>query len=206
MDRRRVSVVLAVIVAASLVGAPATMSDWGEQATFSAEQIDESQIRDRTPVIRYENLSTSAQNAVRHTIESPDHDHVVYGQEDWPDRFFYSDNVDPGQGMYVIVYEGQYYRITTYAGGGFPFVYWLYELPFVVYGFGLAAVALQTDAGKRSPRTAVLAAVPGIAFHLLGPEFDFPLLAPTAFVGFGILATAVLGAGLIWQSVTDTDT
>lgn len=113
MGRRRVSALFAVIAALSLVGAPVTMADWGEQASFSAEHIDKSQVSEGMPILQYENLSADAQNAVRHTIESPDGYYTVYGHEDWPDQFFYSDYAAPGHGMYAVVYEGQYYRFTT---------------------------------------------------------------------------------------------
>ncbi|MFW5919615.1 MAG: hypothetical protein ACOC0F_03010 [archaeon] len=124
--------------------------------------------------------------------------YTVYGRENWPDRFFYSDYSAPVGGQYAIVYEGQHYRLTTYASGGFPFVYWLMELPFVAYGLALLLVGYRTVQGKRSPRTALLATIPGVAFHLLGPEFNFPLLNPGAFVQLGIAATIGLVAVLVW--------
>ncbi|MEF8757886.1 MAG: hypothetical protein V5A33_06590, partial [Halobacteriales archaeon] len=186
------------VVALSLVGAPATMADWEEQAGFDVDPVAQSDVRNGTPVLRYENLSSSAQEAVRRAIESEDGYYTVYGREDWPDRFFYSDYSEPGHGMYAVVYRGEYYRLTTYASGGFPFVYWLLELPFVVYGLLLLLVGYRTGQGKRSPGTAVLATVPGVGFHLLGPEFDFPLLGPWAFVLLGIVATMGLATGLLW--------
>lgn len=152
------------------------------------------------PILRYENLPADAQDAVRRAVESPDGYHTVYGNEDWPDRFFYSDYSAPGQGLYAVVYEGQHYELHTYAGGGFPFVYWLYELPFVAYGLVLARVAYRTYRGGRSGSVAALAAAPGVAFHLLGPEFDFPLLAPMQFVALGAVATVALLFGLVWDS------
>ncbi|WP_396611545.1 hypothetical protein ACH9L7_15285 [Haloferax sp. S1W] len=196
MVRRGVFALLAALVALSLVAAPATMADWGEQAVFSVERIDESQVREETPVLQYDSLPADAQDAVRNAIESPDGSNTVYGAEDWPDQFFYSDYSAPGNGLYAVVYEGQHYRLYTYAGGGFPFVYWLYELPFVVYGVALAWVASRTHRGSLSPQTAALATAPGVAFHLLGPEFDFPLLDPMQFIGLGVAATVVLGVGL----------
>lgn len=123
----------------------------------------------------------------------------MYGSEDWPDRFFYRDYSAPGCGMYVIHYESQYYRLTTYAGGGFPIVYWMYELPFVVYGLVLARIAHRTFRGGCAPQTAVFATVLGIAFHLLGPEFDFPLLASTQFIGLGALTTETVVIGVVWN-------
>lgn len=198
MDRTAALALVTGVVALSLVAAPATMADWGEQAGFDVEPVAQSDVRNETPVLQYENLSSSARWAVRRAIESEDGHYTVYGRENWPDRFFYSDYSAPGHGQYAIVYEGQHYRLTTYASGGFPFVYWLMELPFVVYGLVLLLVGYRTGRGKRSPRTAVLATIPGVAFHLLGPEFNFPLLDPWAFVQLGIAATIGLVAGLVW--------
>src|SRR6056297_2312402 len=109
MDRRSVLALFAVIVALSLVGSPITMSDWSEQASFSTEQIEKSEIDEQTPLLHYDDLSNAAQTAVQGAITSSDRYYVVYGQEDWPDRFFYSDYANPGQGIYAIVYEGQSY-------------------------------------------------------------------------------------------------
>ena len=205
MDRRPFLALLVGLVAVSLVGSPVTMADWGQQAYHPTERIEQSDIDAETPTLRYENLSNLAQNAVRRAIESPDGDHTVYGREDWPDRFFYSDYVAPGQGRYAVVYEGQYYRLETYAGGGFPFVYWLYELPFVVYGLVLGWVAARTYRGEMTTPTAASATVLGVAFHALGPEFDFPLLAPMQFVALGVAATIAVAASLVWLSAREAD-
>ncbi|WP_251329157.1 hypothetical protein [Haloplanus pelagicus] len=188
---RSLSTLLAALVALSLVGAPVTMADWGEQATVSAEPVEPNRIDDETPVLQYRSLSPSARTAVRRAIEDPDGTHVIYGQEDFPEDFAYSDYSEPGYGLYAVAYEGQHYRLYTYAAGGFPFVYWLYELPFVVYGLVLGLLAFRVARGERSPRTATLAALPGVAVHLLGPEFDFPLLAPMAVVALGALSAAI---------------
>jgi hypothetical protein len=199
MEPRLASVVFAGVVALSLVAAPVTMADWGEQASFSVERVDESRIDTATPVLRYRTLSPPAQTAVRRAIESPDDAHVIYGREDFPDEFAYSDYSEPGYGLYVVVYEGQHYRLYTYAGGGFPFVYWLYEIPFVLYGLVLGWVAIRVRSGDRSPTTATLAALLGALVHLFGPEFDFPLLAPMQFVGFGALAFGAFVVFLVWD-------
>lgn len=103
----------------------------------------------------------------------------------------------------MIVYEGQYYRVTTYASGGFPFVYWLFELPFVAYGLVLVLVARQAFRGTIPAGTTVLLTVPGITFHLLGPESDFPFLEPMQFVGLGVLTTVAAVTGLVWTSVRE---
>lgn len=204
MDPRKAVALLAAAVALSLVAAPVTMADWSEQASFSVERIDDpAQLRNGTPMLQYESLSAPARDAVRRAIESPDGHHVVYGADDWPAEFFYSDHVSPGRGWYAVVYGGQHYRLTTSAAGAFPFVYWLYELPFVAYGLVLGGVALLTYRGARSPRVAAVAAAPGVAVHLLGPAFDFPLVAPMQFVGLGVVAVAALVGGLLWSGLDD---
>lgn len=187
------------MLALSLIGAPITMADWNEQVGFSVERIEESQIDAETPILQYESLSTSAQNAIRRAIESPDGDYTIYGREDWPDEFFYSDYSTPGQGLYAVIYEGQYYKLYTYSSAGFLFLYYVYEIPFVAYGLALGWVAYGVSHGERSPHIALLAAVPGIAFHLLGPELDFPVLTPMQFVGLGVVATFALVVGLIGE-------
>lgn len=185
----------------SLVAAPVTMADWSQQAGLSVNPTDPSSVREDVPVLQFDELPADAQRAVQAAIESPDGRTTVYGAEDAPDRFFYSDYSAPGQGLYVVVYEGQYYRLTTYAAGGFPFVYWLYELPFVVYGLLLSAVAVTTTRGERSARLATVATGIGVGFHGLGPEFDFPLLSPMTFVGLGVIATLGLGGWLLVEAV-----
>ncbi|CQR48592.1 MULTISPECIES: hypothetical protein [Haloferax] len=201
MSRRLVVSAFALLVALSLVGAPVTMADWSEQVSFSASEIDASQVRDETPVLRYDELDADAQDAVRQAVESPDGSHVVYGDEDWPDRFFYSDYTAPGQGLYAVVYEGDYYRLYTFAAGGFPVIYWLYELPFVAYGLALGRVGTRAYREEGSVRLATGAAVVGAAFHLVGPVFDFPVGSPTTFVGLGVVAAAALVGGVVATAV-----
>jgi len=203
MAYRSVLGIVAALVAVSLVGAPVTMADWGEQATFSVERVAGSDIGEETPVLQYGNLSQSAQDAVRRARDSPDGTHTVYGSEDWPDRFFYSDYTRPGRGSYAVVHEEQYYRLYTSAGGGFPIVYWVSELPFIIYGVVLGLLTYGMYHRGTSPRFVLLATGPGIGFHLLGPEFDFPLLDPVQFAALGILATTGLVAGHIWITWDD---
>ncbi|MFQ3295528.1 MAG: hypothetical protein ACI9PP_001795 [Halobacteriales archaeon] len=196
---------LAVIVGLSLVGAPVTMADWGEQAVFSVDPIEESAIDEETPILRYDSLSPSARGAVKNAIESPDSYHIVYGTGDQPDRFMYSDYSAPGSGLYPIVYEGQYYRLRTHGGGGFPFIYWIMEFPFVCYGVALVSLGARTKQGVRSVQTALVATAAGLGFHLLGPEFDFPLLDPLGFVALGLVAALGLVGELVWTGVRELE-
>jgi hypothetical protein len=199
MRLRQIVALLAIVVAAPLVAAPITMADWSEQATFSAEEVLQSNIDEEVPVLPYTNLSTDAQAPVRRAIESQEGRYTVYGHDDWPEQFFYSDYGVPGQGLYAIIYDGQYYQLSTYAGGGFPFLYWFLELPFIGYGLCLGWAAHKTYHGTFSSWGAALVLALGVGFNLLGPAFDFPLVAPMQFVGLGVVGlVAVLG--WIWAS------
>lgn len=197
MDGRQVIAALIIVLAFSLVFAPVTMADWAEQASFSTDRVDESELRDDVPVMQFENLSGTARDAVENAISSPEGSHTVYGKADWPDRFVYSDYVAPGRGEYAVVHEGQYYRLTTFAGGGFTFVYWLYEIPIIVYGVVLLWVGFATAEGVRSRRFAVLSAIAGGGFHLLGPALDFPVVSPRTFVQLSVVALLALLAGVV---------
>jgi hypothetical protein len=198
MARRVLATLVAAVVAATLVAAPVTMADWGEQVSLSAERVDADQVDPETPVVRFEEVSPETQAVVERAIDS-DGSVVVYGDEDAPERFAYSDYTAPGYGLYAVVYDGEYYRLRTYASGGFPFVYWLLELPFVAYGAGLGWVAYRTDRGQQPPSHALALAGGGLGFHALGPAFDFPLVAGAAFAALGVVGTAIL-AGVVWWS------
>lgn len=197
MDSRQVLGILAVLAGVSLVLAPVTMADWSEQATLSTDSVDEAQLHEDVPTIPYQNLSMEARNAVERAISSSDGSVTIYGKADWPDRFFYSDYIAPGRGLYAIEYRDDLYRLTTNARGGFAFTYWIYELPVIVYGVVLLWVGLATAEGVRSRRFGAIATIPAVSFHLLGPAFDFPLLSPRQFVGFGGIATIGLVAGIL---------
>ena len=194
MSPRSLLVVLSLVVAASLVGAPLTMHDWGEQAEFSADPIEG--VHDVPPVLQYESLSPAAQRAVRAAIE---HGRMtVYGDEDFPEEFTYTDRIGPGHGKYIIVYEGERYELLTSGGWGSG-VPLRYLLPFVGYGLLLSEVARQAGNGGTSVRTAGAFVGAGAAFHLLGPEFDFPLLGPARFSALGVVGFLVIG----WWSIRD---
>lgn len=197
MNRQRMSVLVGLVVALSLLAAPVTMGDWSEQAIFSVQQVDPADVKEDTPVLHFDELSPDAQHAVRQAITDPDGMHRVYGVEDWPSRFYYSDTISPGAGLYVVVYQGQHYRLTTSAMGGFLFVYWLLELPFVLYGFLLGWLSIQTNRDTRRRAFLEKAILPGVAFHLLGPELDFPIVEPMVFSALGVLAVFALTVAIV---------
>lgn len=199
MVRRRVVALCTLLVGVSLVGAPVTMADWGEQASHSVEPVDPDEVHDEMPVYRSENLSAAGQRAVRRAVESPDGRSVEYGREDWPEEFQYSDDV----GYYVVVYEGQHYQLTTYASGGFPFLYWVFELPFVAYGLVLGWLGVGVTRETRSEAVALALTGVGVGFHRLGPAFDFPILDPGPFVLLGLLAAVLVPLGFVVQAVRD---
>lgn len=188
--------VIGFVVALSLLFAPVTMGDWSEHASFSVEEIDPSEAREGTPVLQFEDLSSDAQDAVREAFGSSNGMHRVYGVEDWPSRFAYSDTISPGSGLYVVVYEGEYYRLHSSGGGIVYPVFWLLELPFIIYGGLLGWLSLQTARGNRGPSLLLLVIVPGVVFHLLGPEFDFPLVQPLVFTALGTLAVITLAIAI----------
>lgn len=151
MSPRSVLSVLALVVAVSLIGAPLTMHDWGEKAGIRAEPIENtSSVPEETPVLQYESLSPNAQQAIRVAIQRGGV--TIYGTEDWPDEFAYTDVLR----QYVVVYEGQPYRGTTAGGIGVgkdPVERTAFQLPFVGYGLFLLYVTRQTDRDDLSLRT-----------------------------------------------------
>ena len=197
MSPRSVLAVLALVVAASLIAAPLTMHDWGQEASITADPIEnESEVDEETPVIQYESLSPNAQHWVREAIEHGGV--VIYGAEDWPDRFGYSDIL----GRYVVVYEGQEYELLTsggFATGGYPVRRAAVQLSFVGYGLFLLYIRRQIDREDLSQRTPAAFVGAGAAFHLLGPEFDFPFLGPAGFSALGFVGFLVIG----WWSIRD---
>lgn len=201
MYREGVVVVFALIVILSLIGAPVTMGDWAEQATFEVDPIERSEIEEWMPRYQYENLSSEGRHAVRCAIESADRSCTVYGDEDLPDEFGYSDAPTPD----VIVYEDQYYRLDTFGSGSFPPAFLLLELPFIAYGIILVRVAAGTLEGDYTPRFTLLATLIGLTFHLLGPEFDFPIVSGEAFFWLGVFAVGTLGTVVRTGSKDDAD-
>ncbi|WP_410766598.1 hypothetical protein [Haloferax sp. DFSO60] len=193
MNREAVVVLLAAVVGLSLVASPVLMHDWTERATFSTEPAAQSLLDGEIPIHQYDDLSQDAQRAVRKSIESPDGSHSIYGREDWPDDFEYAtDTVDPGSGWYIADYQGAYYELKTWGDGGFWFVYWAYELPVMGYGFVLLWLTRRAYIGRYPARNMVALAALGVTFHLLGPEFDFPILAPMQLVGAWTVASVAI--------------
>ena len=201
MSPRSVLSVLALVVAVSLIGAPLTMHDWGQKVSVSAHPVeDESEILEGTPTLEYESLPPDAQRAVKVAIE---HGGVlIYGAEDWPDRFVYNGVLEPGSGRYIVVYEGQKYEIRTAGGTAVsksPPVRTALQLPFVGYGLFLLYVRRGIDRDDLSSRTPAAFVGVGAAFHLLGPEFDFWMLSPIGYSALGFVGFLVIG----WWSIRD---
>lgn len=193
---RSLLAVLALVVAASLVGAPLTMADWSTQSNHAV--VASGGEVDRQAEYQYDALSPTEQEIIRQTIAEGQY--RTYGSDGRVSAFSYSDY---GQ-RYVVAYEGTRYEIVTLAMGGFPFVYWVMELPFVLYGLLLGLAVRRLERGTEGPGVVVAAAVAGVSFHLLGPEFDFPVLSPDAFVGLGTVAVVLLGGWLTRGIVPDS--
>lgn len=195
MEYRNILAVVAVIVGLSLVAAPLTMADWGEDAHLHVERVDESAVGEDEEVIQYETLSPDGRTAISRAIASPDGEVTIYGREDWPDRFRFGDAV----GYYVVVKDGQHYRVMTSGAGSLGLLWVLPTLPFVAYGGLLAGVGWRTYDGGASTVVPALATGLGVAVHLLGPEFDFPLLSPKLLIYLGLGGLVAL-AGWLWTT------
>jgi len=173
------------------------MHDWGEKAAIGAEPIENtSSVPEEKAVLQYESLSPNAQQAIR--VASQRGGVTIYGTEDWPEEFSYTDVV----GQYVVVYEGQPYRVSTVGGpgvGNYPVERTAFQLPFVGYGLFLLYVKRQTDRDDLSSRTPAAFVGVGTSFHLLGPEFDFWMLSPIGYSALGFVGFLVIG----WWSIRD---
>jgi len=201
MYREGVVAVFGVIVALSLIGAPVTMGDWAEQATFEVDPVGRSEIEGWMPKYQYEDLSSEGRHAVRCAIESADRACTVYGREDLPDEFGYGDQPTP----YVIGYEDQSYLLRTSGGGWLPAAFLLLELPFIAYGVVLVRIAAGTLRSEYTPRFTLLATLIGLTFHFLGPEFDFPIVSGEAFFWLGVFALGSLATVVRTASQDDAD-
>ncbi|PSQ39716.1 hypothetical protein BRD10_03000 [Halobacteriales archaeon SW_12_71_31] len=175
------------------------MADWSQEVVIEAEPLESPTYQtENAERVQFEDLSPTGQRVVRAAVESGQPQRR-YGYDDVPDQFVYSDY----EAVYVVDYEGQQYVVTTSGAGGFPFVYWLYELPFVIYGILIGWIGAGVTAGRFSTRLAHTVGAGGLGIHLLGPEFDFPLVGPDAFVGLGVLAALVTAAWLVHLRFAD---
>ena len=81
--------------------------------------------------------------------------------------------------------------------GGLPIVYWLLEVPFILYGFMLTSVATRSYREGNGRRLTAGLTLVGLSFHLLGPAVDFPVFDPMAFVVYGGAMTALVSVSLV---------
>ena len=88
----------------------------------SVEPVEESQVPGRADVLEYSSLSPEGQRAFRNALESPDGEYVVRDESERPREFSYSDHAEVNRGIYVVRYEGEYYRLSTGTGGGVGFL------------------------------------------------------------------------------------
>lgn len=189
MFRRAVAVV-ALLLAGALVVSPVTLSFWHSHYSHSVERVSAGDVPEEADVLAYDSLSSDAQRVVRKAVESDDGHYAVYRERNAPDEFFYSDHAELGQGIYYVEYQGVHYELSTYAAGGFPFVYWFYEGLLVAFGAILGTVARPTFRGDRSPWVALALSLFAVALLLGGPLTRFP-------VGEGVWRQAVLFAPLV---------
>ena len=172
MFRRAVALV-ALLLAGILVVNPAYLSFWHTQYSHSVEPVAQSEVPEEADVLAYESLSSDAKHAFQKAVENGG-SYVVYHERNVPGDFFYStDYSELGKGIYYVQYEGDYYRLGTFAGGGFPFVYWFYEALLAAFGLAVGVVGYRTYRGG-STWPAVALVVLGVALLLGGPLTRFP--------------------------------
>ena len=170
MLRRAVAVL--ALLAVVLVVNPLYLAFWHTQYVHTAEPVPASEVPEDADVLAYESLSADGQHAFREAVES-DGSYTVYRETNVPEEFFYSDYSDLGNGLYYVQYRGDYYRLYTGAGGGFPIVYWFYEALLAAFGLALGAVGYRTHRGG-SPWPALGLGVVGVALLLRSPLTRFP--------------------------------
>lgn len=186
---RRAVALFALVLAVVLVVNPAYLSFWHSQYIHSVEAVPESEVPEAADVFAYGDLSTDGQRAFRKTVEN-DGSYVVYRRANAPDEFFYSDYATLGKGIYYVQYRGDSYRLDTWAGGGFPFVYWFYEALLAAFGLALGVAGYRTYLGE-SPWPAVALVILGIALLLGGPLTQF--LAGASVWKDAVVVAAVVG-------------
>lgn len=199
LDDPRVPSLAALVVALLLLGSPLVLYPHVGQAEYdhSVERIDRSEVPSEVDVRQYEDLSPEAQHAVDRAIANPDGSATVYGEANEPPEFFYSDYADYGRGIYVIEKGGTYYRLTTFAGGGFFPADLIAAVALALTGVAVGTAGV-TGWRRERVRTPLAFAVGGLAvlavaatpFSPVGPfgaaDLFGPLLAvPAAWLAVG---------------------
>lgn len=190
MSARSAISLLSLIVAVSLIGAPLTMQDWGEQYEITATQVENmSSVDKESPVYQFESLSPDMKVLVEEAIHTGGA--RIYGTEDLPDGYSFTSVYSPGAGRYIVVYEGDKYRVFTGEGTGLsssPALRILLQFPFVGYGLFLFYIRRQAKREEMSTKKSAGFIGVGAAFHLLGPEFDFWVFTAVEYSVIGALA------------------
>jgi hypothetical protein len=88
----------------------------------SVEQIAADDVPPEANVTNVTALSPEGRAAFRNALESEDGTYVVRDEADRPPDLFYSDHAEIDRGIYVVRSQGEYYRLSTSAGGGFGFI------------------------------------------------------------------------------------
>jgi hypothetical protein len=192
MFRRAVGLT-ALLLAVVLVVNPAYLSFWHTHYSHSVENVPETQVPEETDILAYGDLSPEGQRAFQKAVEN-DGSYLVYREGNVPEEFFYSDYARLGKGIYYVEYRGDHYRLSTAAGGGFPFDYWFYEALLAAFGLAVGVVGRRTYRGS-SPWPAVALVVLGVALLLASPLTRFP--AGESVWKNGVLVAAVVGGGFV---------
>lgn len=171
---RRVVGVVALLIAVVVVANPLYLSFWHDQYYHSTEEVTADSVPEEADVLAYQNFSADGKTAFRKAVEDDEGHYVVYYESNVPEEFFYSDYSNLGKGLYYVQYQGNYYRFSTYAGGGFPFTYWFYEGLLALFGLTLAVVGHRTYEHRESSWPAVALSLLAVGLLVGSPLFRFP--------------------------------
>lgn len=167
----------------------------------SVERVAESEVPDEADVLAFADLSANAKDAFRAAVRSPDGHATVYGAGNEPREFFYSDHASLGQGLYYVEYQGAYYELYTFAGGGLGHLAELFFL--ALASGGVLALAIGGASLRRErPRLPLTALVALVA---VGAWIQFRLYAVVpdtrAVIALGLLV--ILGPAVATWLVLD---
>ena len=198
---RRAVALVALLLAGVLVVNPAYLAFWHTQYGHSVEPVAQSEVPDEADVLAYESLSPDAQQAFQQASENGG-PYVIYHERNVPEDFFYStDYSELGKGTYYVQYEGDHYRLGTWANGTFPFVYWFYEALLAAFGLAVGVVGYRTYRGG-SPWPAVALVVLGVALLLGGPLTRFPA-GESLWMDAVVVAAGVGGLAVVRPRIRD---
>lgn len=76
-------------------------------------ETSENEIPENANIIKFSELSPQTKELISNLIQSKDNSIIIYGEENKPPEFSYSDSAEVNEGIYYIGYNESYYILTT---------------------------------------------------------------------------------------------